>query len=694
MNTKNIFYTSSAQSQIFPQNSRSDFKSLIDEQKFYHLNKNKIEAAVKNITFENKFKTFYSENLQPDIIIVQDYGLNVKPHYKYEGKWNSGKIDIKSGKDYYLFEDGAFGEGKNFTTRNFTDVKLLCKTINNPSLNHGFLARHLKHGFLEDLTFITIHNIYFHDVVVESVKELVSYLNNIYSNLEFDLTKIKDKSKLFRIHAREHILFYDKRSYGLDILLSKNLCDILGFDKEDMKEYSFPNLRKQVQAILLEKEDKQLLEPFYTLADLEQFTKNSYSNAILDSFFPTNNSYLRIFEENLLGIKNSVRSGSKVNLEINKPDILGFKTTLSKPDIYKNGVYDTQIEFINVKDHPQGVQIHDVKNPIFFHTSLEKIANPTFKFIDVQTGKPPNFALGVPTQIQLLTKTSTQMSSSFNLFLDSSDEVSFNYFPANHPFDFTIKLPERLEFGKHWEMTLKNLFIGNDFFNVFQDSCRINVVRWRTNGQFLDLSGRTTINNDDLILENTTIELADARFRDIEQLCYHIERKLSDNGFGIKVFVRSNRVHFRSVEQKSISINEKLFFLRKFELKISPYLSNILGIERTLYNESKISLDKDFTAVYKPNISLLAPVIFFIHCDVVSETIYGTETIKLLRMITSNFDKEDKIKTFSFYQDEFVDLAVKEFSTIKIQITDNTGNLIKSTRSYPTRCQIQFVKKK
>ena len=78
----------------------------------------------------------------------------------------------------------------------------------------------------------------------------------------------------------------------------------------------------------------------------------------------------------------------------------------------------------------------------------------------------------------------------------------------------------------------------------------------------------------------------------------------------------------------------------------------------------------------------------------VSETIYGTETIKLLRMVTSNFDKEDKIKTFSFYQDEFADLAVKEFSTIKIQITDNTGNLIKSTRSYPTRCQIQFVKKK
>ena len=251
MNTKNIFYTSSSHINLFPKNSRGDFKSLIDEQKFHHLNESNIQAAVKNVTFENKFSTFYSENLQPDLIIIQDYGLDFvhgRPLYKYEGKWGSGKIDITSGKDYYLFEDGFFGEGKNFTTRNFTDVKLLCKTINSPTL---------KFGYLEELTTITIHNIYLHDVVIESVKELISYMNNIYQNLEFDLqnNRKRDKSKLFRGYGKEHTIFYDKRQHGLDVLLSNNLCYILGYDKQDLKTYKFANLRHQVQAVLKEKKD-------------------------------------------------------------------------------------------------------------------------------------------------------------------------------------------------------------------------------------------------------------------------------------------------------------------------------------------------------------------------------------------------------------------------------------------------------
>ena len=285
------------------------------------------------------------------------------------------------------------------------------------------------------------------------------------------------------------------------------------------------------------------------------------------------------------------------------------------------------------------------------------------------------------------------MSSRFNLYLDSSDDVSLNYFPNNNPFDFTIKLPERLEFGKHWEITLKSLFMGNDFFNVFADSCKVTLVKWRTNGQYLDLSGRTTINNEDLFVENKTLEISDGRYKDIEHLCNHIETTLSQEGFGIKMFVKNNRIQIKCVEAKSVKIGAKHFFLRKFELKLSPHLSNILGIERTLDKDSKISLDKDFTAVYKPDISLLAPVYFFLHCDIVSETIYGNDSIKVLRTVTSNFNPDEIIKSFSFYQDEFADLAVKEFSTVKIQITDNTGNLIKSTQSYPTRCQIQFVKK-
>ena len=40
-----------------------------------------------------------------------------------------------------------------------------------------------------------------------------------------------------------------------------------------------------------------------------------------------------------------------------------------------------------------------------------------------------------------------------------------------------------------------------------------------------------------------------------------------------------------------------------------------------------------------------------------------------------------------------MDLNVKEFSTMRIQLVDATGNLIKSGNHIPTRCQVEFVKK-
>lgn len=686
MNTKNIFYSSSANANFFPDNTRSDFQCLIDEQRFNYLGSDHIKAAVKNVVFQNKFSTFHTTNFQPDIVIIQDYGKNFRfgrPSYKYEGIYTRGEVDIGSGLDYYLFEIGSFGEGKNFSRRNFTDVKLVCRTVNSP--------------FKEDLTSITIHNIYLHDESIESVKELIAYLNRVYSSIEFDLEqensetqeyKQRDTSKLFRSYNNGHSLFYDKRSHGLDVLLSYDLCKILGYDEHDLKCYDSPNLRTLVHTVLLEQKIDN--SKTYKLEDLKHFTSNSYSNTTLDSPFPTNPRFMKIFDDNLLRLTNSVKSGRKINLTINKPNIIGLRTSLNMPDIFKSG-YDTQIEFFNVRDHPEGIQIHEVKNPIFFDTTLEKLANPEFKFIDVETGKTPNFTLGVPTYIQVLTKTSP-MSKRFNLFLDSSDKISKALFPSNTPYDFTIRLPERVEFGKHWEVTLKNLFTGNDFFNLFEDTCTFKAEKWRTNGP-LDLSGLTPIDNDDLLMKNKKFEVKNGRYKNIEQLCNYIETMLKKEGFSVRMSIKNGKLHIKSTEEVSIQEHSKRFTIRRFQLKFSPHLAIILGMQKTLDREYKVLLDRDFVGDYKPQISLLAPVTFLVHCDVVQNCIFGTENVQILRVISSNFNSQEKIKSFSFYQDEFVDLAVKEFSTIRLRISDNTGNLIKSTQSHPTRCQIQFLKK-
>ena len=97
-------------------------------------------------------------------------------------------------------------------------------------------------------------------------------------------------------------------------------------------------------------------------------------------------------------------------------------------------------------------------------------------------------------------------------------------------------------------------------------------------------------------------------------------------------------------------------------------------------------------ATYSPNIELLIPRNFMVLCDVVSESVFGSNSIRILKLLSANFQPGREIINFDFHQEEFVDIAIKEFTSIRIQIVDTTGDLIKCGGRYPTRCQIQFMK--
>ena len=129
-------------------------------------------------------------------------------------------------------------------------------------------------------------------------------------------------------------------------------------------------------------------------------------------------------------------------------------------------------------------------------------------------------------------------------------------------------------------------------------------------------------------------------------------------------------------------------------MKMSPALANILGFDRTNERDFIIPFEikKTCSATFSPNINLLTPRNFMILCDVVSESVFGSKSIRILKLLSSNFEPERDIINFSFHQEEFVDIAIKEFTSIRMQIVDTTGDLIKSTQQYPTRCQIQFMK--
>ena len=128
--SKSIYYTSNSFQNKYPGNCRSSFRSQIDEQEFYYINKSHFQIGVKEITFENKYNTFEAKYGIPNMIIVQDnYGQ--KPDVQYDQIRRGPEppvINIKSGFDYYILSDQqpAYSVGKIDAHRGFTDVKISC----------------------------------------------------------------------------------------------------------------------------------------------------------------------------------------------------------------------------------------------------------------------------------------------------------------------------------------------------------------------------------------------------------------------------------------------------------------------------------------------------------------------------------------------------------------------------------------
>ena len=68
------------------------------------------------------------------------------------------------------------------------------------------------------------------------------------------------------------------------------------------------------------------------------------------------------------------------------------------------------------------------------------------------------------------------MKRPFTIFLDSSCPISKKLYPKNTNTDFTIELPERLNFRRDWTVTLKNFFLSNKIQNIEGGECRYRIL--------------------------------------------------------------------------------------------------------------------------------------------------------------------------------------------------------------------------
>ena len=426
---KNIFFSSNTQNDLFPSNTRSSFRSYIDANDLHYIPNKHLLAALKSITFDNKISTLKLNYKEPNIIIVQTNATFSWENYEGPMQRTIGPAQFKFGRDYIYINDlnelnDRFGTPGY---RSFTDIQIV-------------------EGEWEwdNNRWNVLHNIYFNDVILHSTSHLITYLNEVFENINypfvFGLGAHNYNRKIFQNGVLER--------HDFDIYFSKQIGDMLGLDGIKLHKYS--TIRE--------------------LADMHLPAMTSWTPGV-----EINKSLNAILDRKGEYIYYKVLSGGDPiklipNFNISKPHILGVRSTICEHSI-TNNTYDRIIGYINAKDL-QNDTIHiTFNNPIYYSTTKEKLSQAHFELIDINTNESPSTHNGTPTYIQIAVKSEHKMKQTFSIFLDSSDVESKKIYNANSNMSFTTKLPERMEFRRNWEISMQGLFIPSKLNNIYEDTC-------------------------------------------------------------------------------------------------------------------------------------------------------------------------------------------------------------------------------
>ena len=120
---------------------------------------------------------------------------------------------------------------------------------------------------------------------------------------------------------------------------------------------------------------------------------------------------------------------------------------------------------------------------------------------------------------------------------------------------------------------------------------------------------------------------------------------------------------------------------RKSWVLLSSYLSYILGYNAEVSEIGqylRFDQNLEYLAPYNADVFRIYPNNMIVGCDIVDNTIFGGQHLKLLRLVANNTHPSSDLISFDFHQDEYVDLGVRDFKSIRISIMDVTGQVLKS----------------
>ena len=626
--SRNIFYASNTQSELFPYNTRTQFNQYVDVHNLDYIKQDDIEVAIKSIAFDNTQSIHILPTIeQPHIMIVQE--ITEEEPYKQFMRTIVNTKGVKSGFMKSLKNAKKIEEVIDISESNDFVI------VNNCDARRIIVQSHSDREF-SNILFISnntiIHHIYLHYKECFYLDTFINHINDVLKSVTFYHDGGKIETDLMQKEYELHALPFK-------VLIHEYIAETLGIYTEKLKS-------------------SQLLDYFNNIQDC---TKDSPAYMFMNDVYK--------FKQQLVyyEVKKGI-SPLKVHPRLFRSTLYGIRSNISETTI-SSAHYDTIVGLF--QDHGK----HDVlniefQNPPFFKTRKELLSHAQFSIFDLDSSKNNQTpSIGSPTYIHTIVQAAPKrMKRPFTIFLDSSCPISKQLYPENTNTDFIIELPERLNFRQNWTVTLKTLFLSNKIQNI--EDCHVRYKK---------------INPIGYIVREKTFALKNGNYGTLASFIYEIaeEFKRTSMPFSISE-VENGRV--------KIKMKGRLRNGYKSELRLSKYLASILGFTSSpkQYQALRFDQNPEYIAPHNPNLFLVYPKNLIVGCNIVDDTIFGGQNVKLLRLITNSDNLESDILTFQFHQDEKVMLGIREFKSIHISIMDVTGSPVKSESNFPSRLQLMF----
>ena len=215
--SRNIFYASNTQIELFPYNTRTEFNQYIDVHNLNYIKEDDIEVAIKSIAFDNTQSIHILPSIkQPHFVLVQEiteeepYKQFMRTILNNKGEKSGVKMSLRSLKTIEEFIN--INESKDFIIINNCDAKRM------------IVQSHLNREF-SNILFISnnsiIHHIYMHYKECFYLDTFINHINNVLKSITFYHDNVKIETDLLQKEYELHALPFK-------ILVHEYIAETLG----------------------------------------------------------------------------------------------------------------------------------------------------------------------------------------------------------------------------------------------------------------------------------------------------------------------------------------------------------------------------------------------------------------------------------------------------------------------------------